>query len=95
MDLIAVYGKVPLFYFVLHLFVIHICLTVILLLQGFTWQQMDFASGTFGRPKGIPSGLPLWGIYLVWAVVVIALYEPCRRFGIYKSTHRHWWLKYV
>lgn len=55
-----VYGRVPLFYFIVHFYVIHIITLVMLFLQGFDWSQLEFASGTFGRPKGSESGLPLW-----------------------------------
>ena len=61
----AVYGKVPLFYFLAHFFLIHVILLAVLFLQGFHWAQFDFASGTFGRPKGLVSGLPLWAIYVL------------------------------
>jgi hypothetical protein len=63
--------------------------------QGFNWSQMDFASGTFGRPKGIESGLSLWAVYFVWMAVVLLLYRPCLWFGKYKAAHKQWWLKYI
>ena len=91
----SVYGKVPLFYFLVHFFLIHFILLGILLLQGFTWSQLDFASGSFGRPKGIPSGLPLWGVYLLWIGIVVVLYKPCQWYGNFKATHNQWWLKYL
>lgn len=94
-NIISVYGKVPMFYFLIHFFVIHLLLLAILILQGFHWSQLDFASGTFGRPKNMESGLPLWAVYLIWAGVVIILYEPCKWYGKYKATHKHWWLKYL
>lgn len=90
-----VYGKVPLFYFIVHFYLIH-CLTILMLsFQGFDFAQMEFATGTFGRPKGVASGLPLWSIYLVWLFVVAILYKPCKWFGRYKATHNHWWLRYI
>lgn len=95
MDLISVYGKVPLFYFLIHFFLIHFAMLAIMFLQGFHWLQLDFASGTFGRPKGAESGLPLLPIYLIWISVVIVLYKPCQWFGKYKAKHKQWWLKYI
>lgn len=93
--IISVYGKVPLFYFLIHFFLIHLVLLAVMFLQGFSWNELDFASGTFGRPKGLQSGLHLWQIYLIWIGVVVLLYKPCKLFGKYKSTHKKWWLKYV
>ncbi|MEP7081266.1 MAG: hypothetical protein ABI784_11090, partial [Ginsengibacter sp.] len=94
-NIISVYGKVPMFYFLIHFFVIHLLLLAILFLQGFHWSQLDFATGTFGRPKSLESGLPLWAVYLIWAGVVIILYKPCKWYGKYKATHKKSWLKYV
>jgi hypothetical protein len=93
--IVSVYGKVPLFFFLIHLYLIHFILLGILFLQGFHWQALDFASGTFGRPKGTESGLALWAVYLIWAVVVVVLYKPCLWYGRYKSEHKRWWLKYL
>jgi uncharacterized membrane protein len=90
-----VYGKVPLFYFVVHFYVIHILTLFMLLAQGFNWSQLEFASGTFSRPKSVESGLPLWAIYCIWIFVVALLYKPCQWFGKYKTENNHWWLKYI
>jgi uncharacterized membrane protein len=94
-DLVSVYGKVPLFYFLVHFFLIHFILLLILFMQGFNWSQMEFASGSFGRPKGLQSGLPLREVYLIWIGVVAVLFKPCQWFGNYKATHKQWWLKYL
>lgn len=93
--IVSVYGKVPLFYFLVHFFLIHFILLAILFLQGFQGSQLDFASGTFGRPKELSSGLPLWAVYLIWMGVVVILYKPCRWYGNYKANHKEWWLKYL
>lgn len=91
----SVYGKIPLFYFLVHFLLIHLIMLAVMLLQGFSWAQLDFASGNFGRPKGVSSGVPLWAIYLIWTTVVVALYFPCRWYGKYKAEHKQWWLKYM
>jgi uncharacterized membrane protein len=93
--IISVYGKTPLFYFVLHFYLIHTLLLIILFLQGYHWSDLNFASGSFGRPAQGKSGIPLWGVYVVWIAVVAALYKPCVWFGKYKSEHRNGWLKYI
>lgn len=93
--IVSVYGKVPLFYFLVHFYLIHITLLVIMFLQGFRWSQLDFASGAFGRPKGVESGLSLGGVYLVWIAIVIVLYKPCQWFGKYKTAHKYWWLRFL
>jgi len=94
-NIVCVYGKVPLFYFIVHFYIIHIAMVVLMFLQGFHWQDLDFASGTFGRPRGVQSGVELLTTYLIWIVVVFILYKPCLWFGKYKATHKQWWLKYI
>ncbi len=93
--IVSVYGKTPLFYFILHFYILHTLLLIILFLQGFHWSDLNFASGSFGRPLQGESGIPLWAVYGVWFTVVAALYKPCAWFGRYKAEHKSWWLKYV
>jgi uncharacterized membrane protein len=94
-DIASVYGKVPLFYFLVHFYIVHVTMIALMFFQGFHWSQLDFASGTFGRPKGVESGVGLWAIYLIWIGVVLILYKPCLWFGKYKTEHQQWWLKYI
>jgi uncharacterized membrane protein len=94
-QILSVYGKVPLFYFVAHFFLVHLIMLATMLFQGFHWPQLDFASGSFGRPKGLSSGLSLRYIYLIWICVVVVLYKPCQWFGKFKAEHTYWWLKYM
>ena len=91
----SVYGRVPLFYFLVHFLLIHIIMVAVILLQGFHWSQLDFASGNFGRPKDVQSGLPLWAIYLIWISVVAILYKPCVWYWKYKSAHKNGWVRYL
>ena len=92
---VSVYGKVPLFYFVIHFYLIHVSMIVLMFLQGFNWSDLNFASGTFGRPPGVQSGVELWIIYLIWMGVIVILYKPCVWFEKYKAEHNRWWLKYL
>jgi len=94
-NFVSVYGKTPMFFYLIHWYIIHPLLIIILFIQGFSWAEMDFASGNFGRPKGVESGLSLWAIYLVWITVVGTLYFACRAYGKYKASHKNWWLKYI
>lgn len=83
---LLVYGRVPLFYFILHIYLIHLILLIVVLAQGFTFSQLSFANMDFGRPPS-GGGLPTWCIYPIWLAVVIALYPACRWYGRYKATH--------
>jgi uncharacterized membrane protein len=81
-----VYGKVPLFYFLVHWYIIHPLMFLIVFLQGYGVSDLVFGTN-LGRPKGA-SGVGLFYIYLIWIFVVILLYPLCKWYGRYKETHR-------
>lgn len=91
---IEIYGKVPLFFYLIHWYLIHMLLLLLLYAQGF--HLADFRFGfRFGRPEQ-SSGLALWAVYLTWLSVVLLLYPLCRWYGRYKFSHKEkTWLKYL
>ena len=92
--ILQVYGRVPLFYFVVHLYLVHALMLVMALCQGHYWSEFDFSPFKFGRPAG--AGVSLGVVYGIWAAVVIALYPVCRWYGRYKVAHREMaWLRYL
>ena len=90
-----VYGNVPLFYFVIHMYLVHLIMFVVLFAQGFATKDFQFGIGQFGRPQG-RSGVGLVTIYLIWIGVVLILYPVCKWYGNYKVAHREKkWLRYL
>lgn len=95
MDLVSVYGRVPFFYYLIHLYLIHSIMIAIMLLQGFQWADLSFEPFQFGRPKA-DSGIDLWLVYIVWLCVVASLYPLCKWYSNYKQAHReNKWLRYL
>ena len=86
-DMFTVYGKVPLFYFVVHLYLIHLLIFLMLYLQGFGVKDLRFGNFGNGRPA-TGSGVNLHVIYLIWFGVAVVLYPLCRWYGNYKFSHR-------
>jgi uncharacterized membrane protein len=89
---IMTFGRVPFFYYIAHLFVIH-ALTVV-----FAWASGVSTVWLFGgfpgdKPAGY--GLGLAGVYTVWLAVVIMLYPACRWFAAIKRRRSEWWLAYL
>jgi hypothetical protein len=84
---------VPLFFYVVHIFLAHAAGVVLALVQGGELRRIPVTTD----PGSIPPwyGLPLPGVYLVWALVVVALYYPCRRCARLKETRRDWWIHYL
>lgn len=93
-EIATVYGKVPLFYFLVHWYIIHPLMFLIVFLQGYKTSDLVFGVN-LGRPKGT-SGVSLGYIYLIWLLIVILLYPICRWYGNYKERHREKkWLRYL
>jgi uncharacterized membrane protein len=91
----AVFGKVPFFYYILHLFVIHACALVAAQLTGYGWENMiiyDFVT-LMPSLKGYGFSLP-W-VYLIWGSIITLLYPVCLQFSKYKANNKDKkWLSY-
>ena len=97
---LVIFGRVPLFYFVLHFYLIHCLLAVM------AWFRYGRSSFTFifnplpsmgGPAQLFPTGFgySLWTVYTVWIAIVVLLYPLCRWFANVKATRRNWWLSYL
>jgi uncharacterized membrane protein len=93
--ILLVFGRVPLFYYILHIFVIH----ALAIFVGFLFHQPVswLWHGSFvlqDSPAGYGHSLPF--VYLMWFIVLLILYLPCRSYMAFKSRHRDWgWLSYL
>ena len=87
-EILSIYGKVPLFYFIIHLFIIHSLMFLMLRFQGFAGKDLLFGAFNNGRPK-TGGGADLFLIYLIWLSVVVLLYPVCKWYGKYKSEHSY------
>ena len=93
--IISVYGKVPLFYYILHWYLVHSLMFLLMFYQGFAWKDLPFGAFQFGRPPA-GSGVELPYIYIIWAFVVISLYPLCKWYNAYKAAHKEKkWLRYI
>ena len=89
-----VFGRVPMFYYILHFYFIHILVVIVFYLQGYTSKDIIPAHTPFlFRPETF--GFSLWGVYAIWIILVAGLYPLCKKYNAYKSTHRRWWLNYL
>lgn len=89
---IAVYGKVPLFYYLLHIYLIHGMALLLAVCIGFP-AALFTSSGWNFHESGWGFGLP--GVYGFWLLAVWLLYWPCRWFMQVKSRYKKWWLSYL
>lgn len=92
---VSVYGKVPLFYYLLHLYLIRLSVFIMVYAQGFQWKDLLFGPFQFGRPA-TGSGISLTGVYIVWIIIVLMLCPLCKWYGNYKQANKEkWWLRYL
>ena len=90
--IVIVYGKVPFFYYILHVFLIHFLARIFMLISHHGTGDVNFP----GSPAFIDGGYPLWVVYIVWISVIIILYFPCKWYSSYKGSHSsNKWLTYL
>ena len=88
---LATFGSVPLFFYVLHIMLAHLA-------AGLTALLFGYGTGVLGNffmffPKDW--GVGLGATYLAWLWVLVTLYPACRWFSGVKQGRRDWWLIYL
>ena len=95
-QVISVFGRVPLFYYVLHFYFIRILCMFFFIARGHSINEQT--PDLFGMPFKFViagEGLSLGGVYIVWILLVVALYPLCSWFNKYKMQRNNWWLSYL
>jgi len=88
-NFIKIFGRVPMFYYICHLYLIHLGTFALILIQGFRFSDFDN-----GLPPGF--GVNLFMTYVVWLTVIIILYPLCKWYDKYKTIHKgNKWLSYL
>jgi uncharacterized membrane protein len=93
---LTVFGRVPFFFYVLHIPLIHTLAIVVSRIRMGEVSGWLFASHPMAPPpppEGYTWSLPL--LYLVWAIAVVMLYAACRWYAGFKAQGTHRWLRYV
>jgi uncharacterized membrane protein len=93
---ITVFGRVPFFFYLLHIPLIH---GLALIVSGIRHGSIDpwlFTNHPMGNPPP-PDGYT-WSLgllYAIWAVAIVLLYVACRWYADLKSRRTDWWLRYL
>jgi uncharacterized membrane protein len=89
--ILQTFGRVPLFFYVLHIALAHLAAGLLAMSMGF---GTDVLGGFFLNfpPKW---GVGLGGVYAAWLFVIATLYPACLWFADLKERRRDWWLYYV
>jgi uncharacterized membrane protein len=93
---VTVFGRVPFFYYVLHIPLIHalaLGISAVRSPDATWWLLTNHPMGNPPPPDGYAWGLPL--LYLIWLMAIGMLYFPCRWFAELKVRRKDWWLRYL
>jgi uncharacterized membrane protein len=84
---LTVFGRVPLFFYVLHIPLIHALALIVSRIRLGTVSPWLFANHPMGNPPP-PDGYmwPLPLLYITWGVAVVILYFACRWYGRFRAT---------
>jgi uncharacterized membrane protein len=94
-DVLTTFGRVPFFYYLLHIPLIHITALLVNLIQVSDMHQDWYAYAPF-TSIAVESRWSLLLLYFVFVIDVVILYLACRWYTKYKFNHpEHQWLKYI
>ncbi|TDD98032.1 DUF1624 domain-containing protein [Flavobacterium cellulosilyticum] len=95
-DFFSTFGRVPFFYYIIHIYVIHLFALLFAQLTGFGWKIMILPTWVSEVTALKGYGFPLSVVYAVWIGIILLLYPICKKFDNYKQSHKEkWWLSYL
>lgn len=86
-EIVSSFGRVPLFFFVSHWFVLHLILLALIFNQGFHIADLEFGF-QLSRPKKF-IGLSLSQVYIVWFLVALLYYPLCRYYYQWQQSRKN------
>jgi uncharacterized membrane protein len=90
------FGRVPFFFYIIHIYVIHLFALVGIIYAGRNWKDYILTGKSFLSESLSNFGFDLYVVYLIWILVVALLFPCCKGYNGYKAANRQkWWLKYV
>ena len=95
-ELFATFGRVPMFYYLIHIPTIHLAAVIISVVREGKVEPWLFANHPTMVPAS-PEGY-MWSLALLYAVffvVIAVLYFPCRWYARRKATNPAPWMRYI
>ena len=94
--IISTFGRVPLFYYLLHLYMIHLLGMLAAEFTGYDWSDMVLSTWVTEYPGLDGYGFHLGIVYLIWIGIIIVLFPLCKWYDRYKTAHKEkGWLSYL
>jgi uncharacterized membrane protein len=95
-DFFSTFGRVPFFFYILHIYVIHFIAVFVAGFTGFGWKAMFLNGWVDMQPNLKGFGFNLLLVYVIWAGIIGITYPICKWYDTYKKNHRDkWWLSYI
>jgi uncharacterized membrane protein len=93
---LVVFGRVPMFFYLLHIYLIHALAIPAVALSGYKWSEMILTGWVSANTQLQGYGYSLAFVYALWIIIIIGVYPLCRWYDKYKSLNRDkWWLSYI
>jgi uncharacterized membrane protein len=90
-EVLRTFGRVPLFFYILHIALAHLAAGVIALAMGYGTALLS--DDIMRLPQDWGFSLPV--VYLAWLLALATLYPACRWFAAVKRRRDDWWLSYL
>ena len=93
---VIVFGRVPFFFYILHLYVVHASAMLLLVYKGREATEYIFSAENLMSGRLSDFGLSLGAVYVIWLGMVVMLYPVCRWYQSYREKNpSKWWLSYL
>lgn len=93
---VKVFGRVPMFYYIIHFYLIHFLAVIAAAISGYSWGAMILTKRVNETPELKGYGYNLLTVYIIWIALLYFLYPFCKWFDGYKRDHLKTkpWLSY-
>lgn len=93
---VVVFGRVPMFFYLLHIYVIHALAVIAVIISGHPAHDMILHAWVTANEQLKGYGYGLGVVYIIWLAVVTGFYPLCNWYSKYKKANpQKWWLSYL
>ncbi len=93
---LVIFGKVPFFFYIVHIYLIHALAMATLAFTGWDWREYILSAPRFQSGRLDSFGFGLEAVYTLWAIVIVVLYPLCRWYQkVRQNNPGKWWLSYL
>jgi uncharacterized membrane protein len=93
---VSIFGRVPMFFYVIHVYLVHLLAMIGAVSIGFKWSDMVLPNLFFDAQQLKGYGFDIVIVYMVWVFIILILYPLCKKYDLYKRSHlSNKWLSYL